>query len=123
LAIHELLANYGHVVDDLAHDRYPEIFTEDALFDMSAFGLPSLNSRAEIARAFQGRNLYGHITTNIAIEQLDGDSARVRSKYIGFANDGAIQTGDYVDVVVRTDGGWRLKVRRPVPRSPRVFTD
>ncbi len=123
LAIGELLANYGHVLDDLAHDRYPEIFTDDAVFDMSAFGRPSLNSRAEIANAFQGRNLYGHLTTNIVIEELTRDSARVRSKYIGFANDGGIQTGDYFDVVVRTEHGWRLKVRRPVARTPRVFTD
>ena len=120
-AIYELLANYGHILDDVAHHRYPEIFTEDALFDMSAYGQPNLNSRAEIAAAFQGRNLYGHLTTNIVIEVLADDSARVRSKFIGFANDGGIHTGDYFDVVVRTGDGWRLKVRKVVPRSPRVF--
>ena len=119
-AIYELLGNYGHILDDVAHHRYPEIFTEDAVFDMSAFGQASLNSRAEIAAAFQGRNLYGHLTTNIVIEQLASDSAHVHSKYIGFANDGSIQTGDYFDVVVRTDAGWRLKVRKAVARGPRV---
>ena len=122
-AIHELLANYGHVLDDVAHHRYPEIFTEDAVFDMSAYDQANLNSRAEIAAAFQGRNMYGHLTTNIVIEELARDSARVRSKYIGFANDGGIQTGDYFDTVIRTDAGWRLKVRKAVPRAPRVFVD
>jgi len=122
-AIYELLANYGHVLDDVAHHRYPEIFTEDVVFDMSAYGVANLNSRAEIAAAFQGRNMYGHLTTNIVVETLDADSAQVHSKYIAFANDGGIQTGDYFDVVVRTDAGWRLKVRRAVPRMPRLFAD
>jgi 3-phenylpropionate/cinnamic acid dioxygenase small subunit len=122
-AIYELLANYGHVLDDVAHHRYPEIFTEDVVFDMSAYGVANLNSRAEIAAAFQGRNMYGHLTTNIVVEALDADSAQVHSKYIAFANDGSIQTGDYFDVVVRTEVGWRLKVRRAVPRMPRVVAD
>ena len=119
-AIYELLANYGHVLDDVAHHRYPEIFTEDAVFDLSAYGLANLDSRAAIAAAFQGRNMFGHLTTNIAIEELTHDRARVRSKFIGFANDGSIQTGDYFDVVVRTDAGWRLEVRKAVTRTPRV---
>jgi 3-phenylpropionate/cinnamic acid dioxygenase small subunit len=119
-AIYELLANYGHILDDVAHHRYPEIFTEDAVFDMSAYDQPNLKSRAEIAAAFQGRNMYGHLTTNIVIEELDGDSARVHSKFIGFANNGGIHTGDYFDVIIRTDAGWRLKVRKAVPRNPRV---
>jgi 3-phenylpropionate/cinnamic acid dioxygenase small subunit len=121
-AIYELLANYGHVLDDVAHHRYPEIFTED-VFDMSAYNQANLNSRAEIAAAFQGRNMYGHLTTNIVIEDLASDSAQVHSKFIAFANDGGIHTGDYFDVVVRTTAGWRLKVRKAVPRSPRVFAD
>jgi 3-phenylpropionate/cinnamic acid dioxygenase small subunit len=122
-AIYELLANYGHILDDVAHHRYPEIFTEDVVFDMSAYGQANLNSRAEIAATFQGRNVFGHLTTNIVIEELARDSAQVHSKYIAFANDGGIQTGDYFDFVVRTDAGWRLKVRKAVPRTPRVFAD
>ena len=118
-AIYELLAKYGHILDDVAHHRYPEIFTEDVVFDMGAYGHANLNSRAEIAAASQGRNMYGHLTTNIVIEELVHDSARVHSKYIVFANDGGIHTGDYFDVVVRTDAGWRLKVRKAVPRAPR----
>jgi len=47
----------------------------------------------------------------------------VHSKFIAFANDGSIHTGDYFDLVVRTDAGWRLKVRKAVPRAPRVFAD
>jgi len=122
-AIYELLANYGHILDDVAHHRYPEIFVEDVVFDMSAFGQPNLNSRAEIAATFQGRNVYGHLTTNIVIEELGHDSAQVHSKFIGFGNDGNILTGDYFDVVVRTDAGWRLKIRKAVPRVPRVLAD
>ncbi|TML12745.1 MAG: hypothetical protein E6G39_11390 [Actinobacteria bacterium] len=84
---------------------------------------PTLNSRAEIAAAFQGRNMYGHLTTNIVIEELARDSAQVHSKYIAFAQDGGIQTGDYFDAVIRTDAGWRLKVRKAVPRTPSVFVE
>ena len=122
-AIYELLANYGHILDDVAHHRSPEIFAEDAVFDLSAYDQANLNSRAEIAAAFQGRNMYGHLTTNIVIEELARDSAQVHSKYIAFAQDGDIHTGDYFDVVIRTDAGWRLKVRKAVPRTPRVFVE
>ena len=67
--------------------------------------------------------MYGHLTTNIVIEEFARDSAQVHSKYIAFANDGGIQIGDYFDIVIRTDAGWRLKVRKAVPRTPRVLAD
>lgn len=123
LAIHELLANYGHVLDDLAHDRYPEIFTADVVFDMSAYGRDNFTSRDEIAAAFQGRNMFGHLTTNVIVEDLGDDEAKVRSKFIAFTNSGEIHTGDYFDTVVRTDAGWRISVRKSVNRQPRVFAD
>jgi hypothetical protein len=57
LAIHELLALYGHLLDDLAHDRFTEVFSFDAEFDLSAYDLPDLKSVAAIAAAFQVRNM------------------------------------------------------------------
>lgn len=117
LAIHELLAHYGHLLDDLAYDRYDELFTEDVVFDMSAYGQENLVSPQQIAAAFRGQISYAHISTNVVVEDLSLDSATVRSKYIAFANDGTINTGDYFDTVVRTPAGWRISHRRAAGRE------
>ena len=38
LAIHDLLARYGHVVDDADWHRLAEVFSEDGEFDLRALG-------------------------------------------------------------------------------------
>ncbi|WP_366890035.1 nuclear transport factor 2 family protein [Pseudonocardia sp.] len=38
LALQQLLADYGHVVDDHDRDRAHEVFAEDFVFDRSALG-------------------------------------------------------------------------------------
>jgi hypothetical protein len=38
LAIHELLALYGHVIDERQFSRVDELFTPDARYDVSDFG-------------------------------------------------------------------------------------
>lgn len=118
LAIHELLAHFGHLFDDLAYDRYDELFTEDVVFDMSGYGEENLVSPAQIAARFRGQISYGHISTNVVVDDLSADSATVRSKYIAFGNDGSINTGDYLDTVVRTPAGWRISYRRAARRQP-----
>ena len=44
---------------------------------------------------------------------------RVRSKFIGFPNEGPPISGDYRDVFVQTAAGWRLARRRSSVRDPR----
>ncbi|NYF11540.1 3-phenylpropionate/cinnamic acid dioxygenase small subunit [Leifsonia sp. AK011] len=117
--IEEVIAIYGHVVDDNAWDRAHLVFTDDFVFDFSEFGRPNLNGVIELQSALRNRKVYSHHSTNIFIQEVDEDTARVRSKFIGFSNEGPPISGDYRDVFVRTPAGWRLSRRRSSVRDPR----
>ena len=117
--IEEVIAIYGHIVDDDAWDRAHLVFADDFVFDFSEFGRPNLNGVGELRAALKGRKVYSHHSTNIVIQEVDDDTARVRSKFIGFSNEGPPISGDYRDVFVRTDAGWRLSRRRSSVRDPR----
>jgi hypothetical protein len=38
IEVHQLLALYGHIVDDARWDRFEELFTSDAVLDYTAAG-------------------------------------------------------------------------------------
>ncbi|MET0188700.1 MAG: nuclear transport factor 2 family protein [Pseudonocardia sediminis] len=120
-AIGELLADYGHVVDDHDWDRAHEVFAEDFVFDRSATGRPDLHGIADIVANFKGRNMYAHVTTNTTLTEVDGDTVRGHSKFLGFPNEGQPVTGDYHDEIVRTPAGWRLRRRRAEIRERKFF--
>ncbi|MGX5682167.1 nuclear transport factor 2 family protein [Schumannella luteola] len=117
--IEEVIAIYGHVVDDNAWDRAHLVFSDDFVFDFSEFGRPNLNGVAELKDALRGRRVYSHHSTNVVIEEQPDGTARVRSKFIGFPNEGPPISGDYRDLFVRTPDGWRLARRRSSVRDPR----
>lgn len=119
IEIEEVIAIYGHVVDDNAWDRAHLVFSDDFVFDFSEFGRPNLNGVAELRSALQGRKVYSHHSTNIVIQESEDGTVRVRSKFIGFPNEGPPISGDYRDVFVQTAAGWRLARRRSSVRDPR----
>lgn len=120
-AIHELLAAYGHVVDEHDWDRAHEVFAEDFVFDRGATGRPDLHGIADIVANFKGRNMYAHVTTNTTLTEVDEDTVRGHSKFLGFPNEGQPVTGDYHDEIVRTPQGWRLRRRRAEIRARKFF--
>ena len=120
-AIHELMADYGHVVDDHDWDRAHEVFVEDFVFDMSAAGRPDLHGIADIVANFKGRNMYAHLTVGTTLLEGDDGVVRGHSKFIGFPNEGPPVTGDYHDEIVRTAAGWRLRRRRAEIRRRKFF--
>ena len=117
--IEEVIAIYGHIVDDDAWDRAHLVFADDFVFDFSEFGRPNLNGVAELRDALKGRKVYSHHSTNIVIQPAEGDVVRVRSKFIGFPVEGSPISGDYRDEFTRTERGWRLVRRRSSVRDPR----
>lgn len=120
MMINQLLADYGHVVDDHDWDRAHEVFAEDFVFEMGD-GRPDLQGIADIVATFKGRNMYAHVTTNVTITE-DGDgTVRTHSKFIGFPNEGPPVTGDYYDELVKTPAGWRLRRRRAELRQRKFF--
>jgi hypothetical protein len=121
MLIHRLLADYGHIVDDHDWARAHEVFAKDFVFDRSATGRPDLHGISDIVANFLGRNMYAHVTTNITLTEIDADTVRGHSKFLGFPNDGMPVTGDYYDEIVRTVDGWRLRHRRAEIRRRKFF--
>lgn len=120
MEIHQVLADYGHVVDDHDWDRAHEVFAEDFVFDRGNGG-PDLHGIADIVANFKGRNMYGHITTNTTLTEDDDGTTRAHSKFIAFPNEGPPVTGDYHDELVHTTAGWRLRHRRADIRQRKFF--
>lgn len=123
LAIHELAARYGHVIDDRDWDGLATVFTDDALFVMTGFapdeeryeGLPAIRRMLETSTTHP----VAHHVTNVVVD--DGDPVRLRFKMIGPGPGGRVGSADYRDVVVRGPDGWRIAehritLRRPEPR-------
>lgn len=118
--IHQVLADYGHVVDDHDWDRAEEVFTPDVVFDPGPGGRV-LNGISDIVATFKGRNMYAHVTTNTTLRGEDDGTVTAHSKFIGFPNEGQPVTGDYYDQLVKTSDGWRLQHRRAEIRQRKFF--
>jgi 3-phenylpropionate/cinnamic acid dioxygenase small subunit len=119
LQIQELVHLHGHLMDAGAFESLGEIFTEDVVYDVSAFGLGELRgfeAIREAAIALGDRNPLGHHVTNVAITAVEGGIIRVLSKGIGVNADGTCGTVTYDDVVRRVGVKWRIARRRVVAR-------
>lgn len=119
VAIQQLLALYGHVVDGGHVERLDEVFTEDAAFDIRAFkqgvhrGLPAIR---EVFALGSPPHPPAHHTTNVYVFEQDGE-LRVQSKWLTIDRSaGRVRSGDYLDIVRRTSGGWRIALREVVVR-------
>jgi 3-phenylpropionate/cinnamic acid dioxygenase small subunit len=120
LAIHELIALHGHLVDAGEFDRLGELFTDDFAYDVSALGagvLEGAEAFTEASRALGDDNPLGHHVTNVIVTAERDDGATVRSKGIGVRADGTSGSVVYEDVVRRTSAGWRIARRTAFPRT------
>lgn len=121
LAIHELLAQHGHLVDGGELDRLDELFTDDVVYDLAPLGGAALTGVEAIrasARQLGDRNPVAHLVTNIVMQEKDGE-VTARSKFLGVRRDGSVGSGVYDDVLRRTAAGWRISRRRvSIRREP-----
>jgi 3-phenylpropionate/cinnamic acid dioxygenase small subunit len=118
LSIHELISLHGHLTDDRQYDRLRLLFTDDAAYDVSAYGLGVVQGLDGLTRLFvqrPGTQPVGHHVTNVVIDPDGGDTATVRSKGLAVMADGIAGTVTYDDVVVRTHAGWRIARRTVIP--------
>jgi hypothetical protein len=117
--IQQLIANYGHAADSPDGERLGEVFAADAVFLSNASGM-RFEGLAAIREWFAlGKPPHppSHQTTNVFVYDLDGDEARVQSKFIGIDPESGLPwTGDYDDRVVRTPAGWRIAERTSTNR-------
>ncbi|WP_406384833.1 nuclear transport factor 2 family protein [Streptomyces sp. NBC_01618] len=120
LAITELIALHGHLVDDGELDRLDELFTDDIVYDTSDLGHGEMHGLAAFraaAQAMAERGPVSHHVTNIVLTEARDDRVRARSKGIGIKADGTCGSVTYDDVIVRGEQGWRISRRKIIVRN------
>jgi len=120
MAIHQLVALHGHLVDGRELDRLDELFTPDAAYDVTAMGQGTVRGIDEfraLSESFADdeRNPISHHVTNIVVTDGADGGACVRSKGIGILRDGRTGSVVYDDHVTLTADGWRIAARQVLP--------
>jgi hypothetical protein len=114
LAIHELLARYGHIIDEREWQRVEELFTARTRYDMRAFNLGEVEGAQAIRALWSDRNAahpLAHHATNILVSENADGTVRVVSKGLGVGVNGRVGSVVYRDVVEKTAAGWRFLSR------------
>src|SRR5688572_33420686 len=91
LAITEVIARHGHLVDGGDLHRSDEVFDPDAVFDLADFGAGTVHGLAalyDLARQLGDNNPVGHHVTKSVLEEREGGHNRSRPKVIGVNVDG-----------------------------------
>ncbi|GAA5111796.1 nuclear transport factor 2 family protein [Pseudonocardia adelaidensis] len=117
IAIHQLVALHGHLVDGRELHRLDELFTPDVVYDVTAMGqgvVRGIDEFRALSESFadDARNPIGHHVTNIVVTEGADGGATVRSKGIGVLRDGRTGSVVYDDRVSRTPHGWRITARQ-----------
>jgi hypothetical protein len=120
LAIHELIGLYGLIIDERQFTRTHELFTDDAIYDVSDFDSGvhvGWKNIAQMWRESEGQHPLAHHATNIVVTE-DGGTVRVISKGLGVGTKGKVGSLTYRDVVVKGPNGWRIAERVATLRRP-----
>ena len=125
LAIHELIALHGHLMEDGAFDRLGELVTDDVIYDVTDQGGGELDRDGIRAAglALGDGNPLGHHVTNVMIVSVVDGVVHVRSKGFGVMSDGTVGTVGYEDEIVNTDSGWRIARRKVLSRRRPLHRD
>ena len=128
LEIAETLALHAHVADADQHDRIDDLFTPDAVYDMTAPGIGIFEGvetiRAAAAQmSASGHAPLAHFLTNTVLTSTGDDEATALSKCLMIMDTGAVQGVTYDDTLRRHEGQWRISRRvitpagRPAPTA------
>jgi ketosteroid isomerase-like protein len=119
-AIADALARHGHVFDRGDLDRLDTVFTPDAVYDMSAVGMPvirGIDALREGAVRMATRSPVAHHVTNVVVVSHGDEEARVESKGLMLMTDGSVLSVTHFDDVRRTAAGWRIARRVIEPQG------
>lgn len=139
--VEDFLADYAHAIDDDELERWPDFFTEDAVYQITNrenydAGLPmgimiceGRGMMADRVLALRTANIYEphtycHLLSRTALKK-DGDALHARTNFqvVRTMQEGRMEiyaTGKYVDRIVFADGAPLLADRRVVLESRRV---
>jgi len=121
LAIHRLIALYGHIVDERQFSRAAELFTPTILYDMTDFDAGVLVGPQAVVDYWSlpsTRHPLVHLTTNVVIDVDPDGTVRVASKGVGIGYGGKAGSVTYLDIVVKLDGRWLMAERICRLRDP-----
>ena len=121
LAIHRLIALYGHIVDERQYSRVGELFTDSIRYDMTDFGAGVLVGPRAVVDYWSlpsTRHPLVHLTTNVVIGVDPDGTVRVASKGVGIGYGGKAGSVTYLDMVEKIDGRWLMSERVCTLRDP-----
>ena len=112
LELHELPGRYGDAIDDRNWDRLREIFTDDAVFDLTGVGARRLEGIDDIVHFMnvEASHPKTHMMTNIYVDEQD-ENVIMNFRIVALLGKGLAGTASYYDRVVKTDEGWRVQHR------------
>ena len=112
LELHELPGRYGDAIDDRNWDRLREIFTDDAVFDLTGVGARRLEGIDDIVHFMnvEASHPKTHMMTNIYVDEQD-ENVIMNFRIVALLVKGLVGTTSYYDRVVKTDQGWRVQHR------------
>jgi anthranilate 1,2-dioxygenase small subunit len=142
--LHRLQERYVSVIDADSLEEWPDLFTEDCVYEivpkenadlglpigiMHCFGRPMLRDRIvslRNANVFE-QHSYRHLTSGLEFKQVGPDTVDMQSNYVVIQTltDGesrVFQAGRYFDRVVRTAKGWLYQSKRAIYDTSRVQT-
>jgi hypothetical protein len=120
MEIQDLMIRYSYAIDSRNWDALDDVFTPDAFIDYSVFGgsvgdLPS--TKEFLASAMPMFGTLQHMVSGTTVA-IDGDTAEAKTQChnpmtIGEGDDPDLMLCGlwYVDKLVRTSAGWRIKER------------
>jgi len=119
LKIHHLLAEYGNIIDEREWGRVPELFPDDAVYDLTDFGLGVFHGPQAIRDFWEheGRHPLAHHVTNVVVREIENGGVRAYSKIIGVGHRHRAGSATYHDELRLTDQGWKIARRVASPRQ------
>ena len=112
LELHELPGRYGDAIDDRNWDRLRDIFTDDAVFDLTGVGARRVEGIDDIVHFMniEASHPKTHMMTNIYVDEHE-ETVTMNFRIVALLGKGLVGTASYYDRVVKTDHGWRVQHR------------
>jgi hypothetical protein len=111
LDLMELVARFSHAIDQRDWDAFPQIFTEDVIWEIPD-GDRGWNGLSDLLSDFRSRShpLAHHFASTV-LDELPDDKVRAQSKVLLILAGGVALPALCVDTCVRTPAGWRIEHR------------